>query len=349
MPITNYYKHDPCTLIKRDTNISNTHCQILDNSYRITKPTIICLGGNCTLTPKDANAICKIAERLIGLKPPTAQNEFATSQDVDIIGIVYGLSYNKYNKKQNTSNLSLKDTENLTNNLLLPLVFNGGNKLDLTTACKNVQNITFLSHSIGARETAKIIANFAKLILENGYNQEEASAIISNITSVSFAPETTISGYFKSLSTPNLPTPQQFYIKSVKDYPFDIDYEQETKKSVQDFTGLEFVTSSPNEVSLYSSYFGTPSSVTEHMIQHVIHRSENWESISWVKNLKDEHYYISESADATSQCAAYILASSVSYALQNNNQEIFTPKPNIEEFVPICKDISSQFDNLPVA
>ena len=341
--------HDDCVLIKRDEHIENYHYQELDESYRITKPTIICLGGNCTLKTKDANAMCKIAQRLIGLKKPTGQNEHATTSDVDLLGVKYGFSYNKYGKRLDTSELSFKDVSKLTNQLLAPLVFENGQKLDVLTACKNISNVTFLSHSIGTKQVGKMISHLIKSMLEGGYTKEETSQVIEGISSVAYAPETTISSYFAQIKMSKWPTPQQFNIKSIKDPPADVEYQYETGKSYHSLNGVELVRAkhNPNEITLYVDNFKTYSNSAEHMIHSVIHRSEKWESISWEKDTEGNHYFVSDKADAASQCAGYILASSVANAFQNRESENYIPKPTTHETIETCKDIISQFENIP--
>ena len=348
MSIEKRFAHEECTIIKRNESIEPNHYQELDETYQPNKQFVICLGGNCTLSTKDANAVCKVGQRLMGLHH-RAQDEQATLDDIDLIGVKYGKTYDRYGKEKNTSELCFKDVERITNQFLMPLIFKNNERLSLTEACKNITNVTFLSHSIGTKQVGKIISLFAKRMTECGYTKEETAEVIGNITSVAFAPETTVSSYLKALNPPDTPNPQQFNIKSVKDFPANLEYEHETGKKVEDFEGLQFVKSNlcNNEVTLFSSNFETGSSADEHMIHSVIHRSENWESTSWNKDEDGNHFFVSFKADAASQCAAYILSTSVANGVQNSLQEDFVPKPPIDKQIDDCKDIvSSQFENM---
>ena len=60
----------PLSFGKRDTSKPNHWQKLKFFKHKITKPTIICLGGNTTKFEEDANAMCKLASNLIGLKDP---------------------------------------------------------------------------------------------------------------------------------------------------------------------------------------------------------------------------------------------------------------------------------------
>ena len=52
----------PAKLGIRDLNCKNHWKELNLNEAKITKPTVLCLGGNRSLGERDANAFCKSAE-----------------------------------------------------------------------------------------------------------------------------------------------------------------------------------------------------------------------------------------------------------------------------------------------
>lgn len=168
----------------RDLNKQN-HCNNNIENFQITKPIIICLGGNGTTTPKDANSQASRNERLLGLKP-NDNNSFATYQNIDIISIYYG----KNKESDQVGSLSTEESESLINQLFIPLFIdkNTNKRLSLETACENFSQVIFSSFCYGAECVNDLMYDLEVKLLKLGYNQEEIFQIFSHSFHLSYSP-----------------------------------------------------------------------------------------------------------------------------------------------------------------
>lgn len=75
----------------RDLSVSNNHwvSDLKGSSFRITKPTIICLPGNVSITCEKANGFCKMIEGCLGLNHDCEYEESGYKL-IDILGVHYG-------------------------------------------------------------------------------------------------------------------------------------------------------------------------------------------------------------------------------------------------------------------
>ncbi len=154
------------------------------DGYRITRPTIIVLGGNATTDYKKAKRACGTVERIMQLKQ---SNKFTqiTYEGIDVLGFYYGLD----NETDTSGYFSRGYVSKIVDNLFLPLFFDKkGNRLSLEKACKNFSLITVFAHCHGAREINYIMADLTKKLLQKGYTQEETEVIYGQGFQVSFTP-----------------------------------------------------------------------------------------------------------------------------------------------------------------
>jgi len=321
----------PYALGRRNLNIKDTHWEELTSDYKITKPTVICLGGNNTRFAKQANHMCKIAQNLIGLKPRISEDEELTSDDVDLIGIAYGVESELFRgqiMQSSSSGLTNMERQEIAKLLFLPLISDGnGNRLGLKEACKNCSLITFFSHCHGATEANGLIGKLDCSMYHMGYSEKERVAILSQITSVSYAPAL------------NIPYVQRLDIKSFRDNYFDypMEFEYLTRSDESYLVGNMIIKNTKpnydNALTIYSSnLIDKKFSYNEHPIS-IINRSEGWKLSS---NINGEDVYLGENADMVSQCAGYAMCMSIITGYENTKRDEFVEKMPATELYKEC-------------
>lgn len=328
----------PYGIGKRNNQIPETHWEDLGTSYKITKPTIICLGGNGTRGSEQANHICKIAEGLVGLKDKTIENEWPTSEDVDIIGISYGEEYaiSSFGKKvtNRSAHLTSKEHQQIFYQLFTPLISNNGQKLSDEDLLKNMSLLTFFSFCQGAHETKAFVTKLEQHMLLQGYSMDLCEQALNQIVSVSYAPMATV------------PYVKRFDIKSLEDQYFYYGHEYERDTGFYEFTlrGNHLALDKPddrfpfeNGMTLYSSQLADSYYVSsEHNLSIIERNLNNWKLES---PSPDGPVYMGENADKASQCMGYVLASSVVCGLNNQLTSSYTPKPEIPDLFNDCNAI----------
>ena len=140
--------------------------------YRITKPTIFCIGGNNTINDKEANYMAKFVQQLIG-------NE----EEVDYLSLRYSCM-----PGFNTGYLSSNEEREIVEKLFLPLVLDDQNRpLPCQQACKNMRNLNIMGHCFGAREAvADLERNLMLDLYVLGYSEEEVAQIVGQVFVASF-------------------------------------------------------------------------------------------------------------------------------------------------------------------
>ena len=175
---------------KRDTT-KKDHWEKLDISeYKISKPTVLCFGGNRTFDPKDANAFCKSAEELL-LNNSVSKD--IDRNDYDLVGFCYG----HYPLKNQTeiSRLENEEAQIIEKRLLRPLYLNkNGKPLSVEKTEKNFNLLTVFCHSYGSIAFDKVIHYAYENMTECGFSYEQISKIMSQIICVSYAPRSLIGG-----------------------------------------------------------------------------------------------------------------------------------------------------------
>lgn len=159
---------------KRNNN-AEKHWQTINIiGEKISKPIIICLSGNATITEREANGFCKLAESCIGKE---------LSQKVDFIGVAYQHAIDSKNGQFNASDRSL-----IVDKILIPLCEdNNGTILSTEECCRNLSKITFFTFCHGSVETIKIINNFYAKLQEKGICEEDINKIGQSLLEVSYA------------------------------------------------------------------------------------------------------------------------------------------------------------------
>lgn len=314
-------KETPYEICKFPHNARNTY-QVVEPNYKITKPTVISFGGNFTCTGKHASGMSNIVANLLGMKPKTHNNQIATFDDVELLGISYG-------KLRYAENTTMNDDEikDLCNRLFVSLVVDdNGNRLDLETAMKNASMVTLFNHCYGAQVADEVMLEFMCRLSEVGYSADEIHKITSQITAVSYAPMN------------NIHCGAHLMIHSYQDMVIPEGIIRGPKR----LDGVCVVRGRNNEYTMWSSRLanGMQGDVDEHCVSR-IHRNENWQHETNVRHMPT---YLGKNADAVSQIAACVLAENVATSIRNYYSNTFTPKPTSSEMVAMCNNVLESFN-----
>lgn len=320
-------KKDPIVIGKRDFSKPNHWQNIELGNFKITKPTIICLGGNCTITTEEANGVCKVASSLIGLKNKF-DDEQATTQDVDVIGIAYGSLENSDNP--NTTMVTKQEIGLIVDTLLMPLAFDEqGNRYSFEQAQRNFCNLNFFSHCYGSKVLNEMNFDLMRKMLSQGYSSRETLDLEKQMTSVAYAPMEEVFNMtaVQAISLKDLTTA----VPSNANAGFQDAYLDIVRGNTV-FSGTSLFIEDENTVTLFTSSM-SPKPGNEHAINFIA-RDERWR----YGLLNPDH------GDEVSQVLGYALATAVATGLQNEYSQEFIPKPTTEQIYLSAKDILSPFE-----
>ena len=167
-------------LLIENASVLNHWQQIDLNSATpiIDKPTVLVLGGNNTTTPEAANCYAKIVSGFLG----------QINEPFDIISVCY--SSNNATDFNNTIKI---DSAQIANTLFFPLVCdNGGNKLPINQALKNVRRINIFTHCAGATCLNYVLNLFETLLDSKGFTNKEQQLILGQIFALNYAAQNSI-------------------------------------------------------------------------------------------------------------------------------------------------------------
>lgn len=262
-------------------------------TYKITKPTIFCLGGNGTIDDKLANGTAKMAENLIGL---------AGDESVDLISIKY-----RQEPFMRVGRASFNDVEgrDIAKNIFLPQALDeNGNRLSVEQACKNMRLINIFGFCYGNNVKNIITSELNRLLVNKGYTDAECGKILEQVYCVCYAP----------MKCYSQDTSQNFFIKSFNDLTFGMDYEKE--KFGDDTTpvniGCGVVERKGKTVNLYTEKVSTDD---DHILSN-LKRNEKWQ-------LDVDEY--SFRGDIASICLASALEYGVLNSIENFNSPALVP------------------------
>lgn len=316
------------TLGRRNMAYKNHWEELPSDLYRITKPTVLCFGGNGTITSREANAMCKIAQGLVGLKLPSTKNEFATATDVDFVGIGYGR--NQQSLKE-TGGLTEAEKDNFVKNIFINLCINEDGKiLPNHQIIKNFNQITFFTHCYGSNEVSSLIGRTYRNMLKLGIDDTTANNALDQMFAVSYAP-------YNKCACPNL------QVIPMKDIPLRTGAKDSEISKLFIESRLQSSDQTAGTVA-YKEDDITASVLVSGMLkrrldEHPIFyasRNENWQFIK-SKN--------AEFGDEVSQVMGYALASSISNSIQNQHSDTFTPKPSIDQVLEDAQSILGKTTN----
>ena len=325
---------------KRNLQAPN-HWELLDlDELHFTKPTVICLSGNGTVTNKGANGFAKQAETYLDLMFKTKDGN-NTLDHVDIMGVKYIIS-------PTTASGSLDDTlyEQMSIAMLKLLVDENGNKFNLATAQQNMSRLTFFTYCAGNQELQNIIAKLNEKLALVGYSQKEINAINQATLEVSFAP--------LSVAHNKIPSVR---VISLQDSLMNAHLGDKLKKLTggqtpnfdgvclhQDESGKLYgepcthATAPSLQVFSTSLFNSSSEAIDEHLVR-LIARDEAW-------NLKPSYRHGIEhrahNADCISQIMAWALCKGVENSIQNFRADKYVPNTYWHE---LADDFQSLIDS----
>lgn len=304
---------------KRKTIEGKSQWESIDvDTFRITKPTVFCLGGNNTVNDKEANFMAKFVQRLIG-----------ESEDVDYLSLRYS---NMPGFK--TGYLSTKEEQEIVAKLFLPLVLDEEyNPLPCEQACKNMRKLTIMAHCFGAREAVPALEkHLVQDLLILGYDIEEIKQITRQVFVASFVGGET---YYMS----------SFSIKSIDDRFYAIEYMRELM-----LARLNNVDINEKDKKVLLNFrektrFSKDSQKDCHdflkMYKYILLREDNQMDLltASLSKFSDDHdittlqrgnewqchFTSSKNGDIASQTMAYVLATSVANSLVNEEHDVLLP------------------------
>ena len=319
---------------KRNLKVEN-HWEELDSGpFRITKPTVICFGGNQTIKPADANYICKVAQGLVGIKDPVAPNEIGTTNDVDFVGIAYGIDdttgYGKNQKISDTSSLTDEEIAELALNIFAPLYFDEkGHIRPQEQILKNFNQITFFSHCYGAAEVNALIYKVYHNMTSVGIDKATAEAAIGQLYSVSYAP-------WQIVPCPGLqviPEKDNTVVGGPALSKISSSFIDGRYRNIYQGEGTVAFKENDDTISLIVSNV-TKDEQDEHPISFIA-RNANWQ-------MQNENIAY---GDEVSMAMGVALSYSIASAIQNRNSQQFTPKPTADEILGKVQSILGKTQN----
>lgn len=301
------------------------HWEELDASYRITKPTVICFGGNGTTSSLEANAMCKIAQGLVGIKEKTEMNELATQSDVDFVGIGYGSDSDMYRM----GSLTKEERSELVKSLFVPLFADDKSEtLPREEIIRNFNQITLFAHCQGSVEVANILGEIYFEMSKCGITENTINEALDQMFAVSYAP----------MQQCICPTLQVVPMKDdlLRSGPLNtpITNALVIGKQTDKFNVKGNIAFKEDDytISVLSSKMTLIYS-NEHSIL-TAKRDENW-------RIKEEPIY----GDEVSQVMGNALSRSIANSIQNQDGGRFIPKPSIDVILEETKSILADTQN----
>lgn len=299
----------------RDLTSEHHWKELSAKNFRISKPIVFCFGGNTAISKKEANGLCKIAQDLTGACGRTTISEIGTTEDVDFVGVSYG----RIREDKTTGLLLPEEREEIFENIFKPLYCDEkGEFLPMEEMQRNFNKVTFFAFCHGALEVARLIERVYDDMVERGMDAVSINKAMDEMTAVAYSP----------VQKCGCPTLQVF---SMKDETFfggpgrlcgavtgQFMEEQFDKPKGE---GTVAFKEDDYTISVCTSAL-TNSIANEHGVG-VVDRDKNWRFAA--KEPKN--------GDEISQVVGYALSTFVANSIQNDINEHFTPKPNLDKLL----------------
>ena len=319
--------YEPYVIGRRNLQSPN-HWETLDSNFKITKPTVLCFGGNGTVSEGGANSMCKIAQSIVGIKDPTIQNEIAATDDVDFIGIGYG----RASRFCSLGCLTDDERLDLVEKLFLPFFADeNGNVLQREQIIKNFNQVTFFAHCQGASEIASLIGFTYKGMTNLGIDTKTANEAIDQMFAVAYAP-------FQECACPSLqvvPMKDKLLQCGPVNSPITGQFLEDRYNGIGSTQG--------NGTVVFKDDYYTTTVLVSDMTKDLNHEH----SVGLVR--RDENWNLNEElpifGDEVSQVMGNALASSIANSIQNQESGIFTPTPSLDKVMEETKSILGSTQN----
>ncbi len=308
--------------------------ELLDiGSYKVDKPIVLCLGGNCTIDERDANAMARSAQRLIG-----------ETDAVDFLSIAYS-----HSGAFKAGYLATSEIIEIVDKLFLPLLLSEKCcPLPVEQACKNMRKVNILAHCFGARE---IVPDIEKQLLSRlfflGYDETEAKKIAGQIFVAGF-----VGGKRNTYTS-------SFLVKSVNDRFYGSEYAMELITQKLDYVDM----GNKDKVRLFHLFHAVTKDIDkmtetcekflrlhEYMLVRKgkninlftakLTKCNGDHEITAIDRDKDwkAGYEVTKRGDIISQTLGYALASAVANSLTNCEREVFLPL-DMKEMKEECESL----------
>ena len=314
----------------RNLDKSNHWQRLKLDSFKPTKPVVICIGGNGTTSENSANGLCKFVENHLQLLfKEKGMNK--VYNHVDIVSAVYPI-----NDQSNKGKFLNEDIESFVDNFLIKLLQTENDELlPLNEACRRLSQISFFTFCRGHLELDKIMRSFYKELRVLGYTEQECNILMLSTFEVSFAPLT----FCSIIPVMFVDTKQDEMLNSAwKDKKGSDGSESELngvavkyeKYGDELLSGISKSEAIFDSIHVYSSKLRNNIDGDEHNLS-LLSRDGGW-------NAKFE-----PNADCVSQMMAWALCRSVENGLDNKNSKTFIAKPPLEDLMEELENIKNDF------
>jgi len=315
---------------RRNTQEKNSWETLDIETYRINKPTVICLSGNGAVDFKEVNGFCKLAQSYLEL---LTKNNPKAKDGIDIVGIKYPI----LDKKNRTGRFAKENIEKIVNNLFVSLAYDENGKVSFDELCRRLSQITFFTYCKGSMEAYKITYELSVRLHEIGFTKEEIKKALNCMWHISYAPYQD-DNIMPTIKASSLLDDTVFRIPPDQDMTFDgikLHYSPElVKKDEYEFYASELL-------GIYSSKLLNEMdfSPNEHNILYV-RRNADWDIMDMPAGSK---MIKNQNANAVSQMLAWSLCSAVDNSLRNYKSRRYIPKPSLKTFMKDLLSIKSSF------
>ena len=286
--------------VKESKEYPNGWKEIELSQIDITKPMVICLGGEAVTNTTYANGMAKYAERFLGVTP---DNRFVN---------VYSIKYSTYDGHE-AGYLNQDDIVKIARKLVLPLIIGDDHKrLSTEQASKNMRNINIWSNCYGQSVANRVINYTARVMGEYfDYSSDEVKQVLSQILQVTYAPIVKPNKYSTNLEFRSL-------LDNLSASRYEEEYFEHTKLTDIPFIGSGECHVEGNTIKYYVRSFEYEEKTTMDEHDMMILRDENWQAYS-------------KRADTASQISAFVLSMGVLNSKENQKVSKFIPLPTTEE------------------
>lgn len=342
------------------------HYREIGYEYESKKPIVICLSGNGTEKPQQANGFCKIAEEFVALLFDGRSD--IDLKDVDFIGCVYGkvtgkticpaggefrqlypdlVKYMKdfplvSERRPSFANLENTEASELAKIVLLPRCVENNRKLPLDECLRRMRQVTFFTHCYGTVAMNMVVECFDKMLVLHGFSSEEIKQINDAMFHISFArlqyATRVPSVYFYSTGDAGIPTIPQV-LKTLKGDPIT---EKLTKSGERTLSGRYY----PDVEN-----GGSESSILEFAYEGIAQNEDKYSYIDHcIGNLsRDYDWNIAMrtrgTVDAISQMMGWALSRSVENSIENYRSDVYIPQQSLGELREELMSIYQHYTN----
>jgi len=306
-------------VVKRDLTTGQYGRVMALNEFKITKPTIICLGGDQVASPGKINNVCGTVERIIGLRVD-GPKELSTYNYLELVGFFYG----KDKSTDKSTCFSNEDRDDIVKYILLPLcVDEEENLLPLEQICKNFSLINFFTHCQGAYELYEITKRLHKILLDKGLTNEQAHKIYAQAFHCSYASNCKES-FYPTMYVYSLTDNDNWYMAqlyrenygenldgvSIKhDVPGKFLTENISSRNYNEHVHHDTITVFSSRLVNNEQNKGNINIYDEHSYVYLDRDKENW-------RLRGKNIPYANNADLVSKMVAYAMAANIAISLQ---------------------------------